>query len=65
MTRKDFAEWGTVILVVISGALAGHFAAIGMNALQWLGAIVAVLGSVTAAVAVRVWPEPAKAEERE
>jgi hypothetical protein len=29
---------------------------------QWAGAAMAVLGSVTVAVAVRVWPAPEKAE---
>lgn len=65
MTGKDAAEWGTVLLVIISGGMAGHFAAVGMDPLQWMGAIVAVLASVTAAVAVRVWPHPAKVEEAE
>ena len=35
-----------------------------MNAVQWAGAAAAVLGSVTVAVAVRVWPPQAvKAED--
>lgn len=55
---QEAAEWATVLLVIISGASAGHYAAGGMNPIQMMGAITAVLGSVTAAVAVRVWPAP-------
>lgn len=58
---KELAEWASAFAVVISGALAGHYASEGMNAVQWAGALAAVLGSVTLAVAVRVWPAPAKA----
>ena len=56
ITRKDAVEWGSAALVFFSGALTGHYAAIGMNAVQWAGAAAAVLGSVAIAVAVRVWP---------
>ena len=55
-TRKDLIDWGSASLVFLSGAMTGHFAAIGMNAVQWAGAAAAILGSVTVAVAVRVWP---------
>jgi hypothetical protein len=61
INRKDFAEWCTAGLVFISGAMAGHYAAMGMAPLQWAGAAAAVLGSVTLAVAVRVWPPKALA----
>jgi len=55
------AEWGTAALVFAVSAAVGRFAAEGMNTLQWCGAITAVLASITAAVAVRVWkPEAAK-----
>jgi hypothetical protein len=37
----------------------------GMSLVQWAGAAVAVLGSVTVAVAVRVWPAPEKAKVQE
>lgn len=67
ISRKDMAEWGSAALVFISGGLAGHYASLGMNPAQWAGAAAAVLGSVTVAVAVRVWPAPvkAKAESRD
>ncbi len=62
-TTKDIADWGSAGLVFLSGATAGHFAAIGMTPVQWAGAATAVLGSVTVAVAVRVWPSAVKAKE--
>lgn len=55
-TRRDAADIGSAALVFISGALTGHYAAIGMTPVQWAGGAAAVLGSVTVAVAVRVWP---------
>jgi hypothetical protein len=59
------AEWGTAGLVFFVSATVGRFAAEGMNTLQWCGAITAVLASITAAVAVRVWkPEAAGAKVR-
>lgn len=64
ITTKDLVDWGSAGLVFLSGAMTGHYAAIGMNAVQWAGAAAAVLGSVTVAVAVRVWPlQPVKAED--
>lgn len=60
ITSKDFAEYGSAAMVFISGAMTGHYAASGMNTVQWAGAAVAILGSVTVAVAVRLWPAPEK-----
>ena len=60
-TTKDLADWGSAGLVFPSGAATGHYAAIGMNAVQWAGAATAILGSITVAVAVRVWPPKATA----
>lgn len=65
ITQKDLAEWGSAVLVFLSGAMTGHYAASGMNAVQWLGAAVAVLGSVAVAVAVRVWPPKGQAVKAE
>lgn len=62
LAKKDIAEYGSAFLVLLSGAMTGHFAAIGMNSVQWAGAVAAVLGSVTVAVAVRVWPAPQEVE---
>jgi hypothetical protein len=61
MTLKDLVDWASASGVMLSGGLAGHYAATGMTPVQWAGAVCAVLGSVTVAVAVRVWPVPAKA----
>lgn len=60
ITRKDLVEWSSASLVFLSGAMTGHYAAMGMNAIQWTGAAAAVLGSVTIAVAVRIWPPKAE-----
>ena len=65
ITKKDLVDWGSACLVFLSGAMTGHYAAIGMNAVQWSGSIAAVLGSVTVAVAVRVWPTKTAAVEAE
>lgn len=61
VTSKEVAEWGSALLVFASGAMAGHYASLGMSPMQWAGAAAAVLGSVTVAVVVRVWPAKAKA----
>jgi hypothetical protein len=58
---NELAKWAAACLVVFSGGLAGHYAALGMTPVQWAGALSAVLGSVTVAVAVHVWPAPQKA----
>jgi type IV secretory pathway TrbD component len=63
ITRKDLIEGGSAAMVMICGGLAGHYAAIGMTPVQWLGAATAVLGSVTVAVAVRLWPAEARAQQ--
>lgn len=60
-SSKELAEWGSALLVFASGGMAGHYASLGMTPIQWAGAAAAVLGSVTVAVAVRVWPTPVKA----
>ena len=62
LTTPFAAEWGSAAMVFMVSALVGRMAAEGMNTVQWLGAAVAVLGSISVAVAVRVWPSPAKAE---
>lgn len=63
---QGMAEWATASLVFISGAMTGRLLATGMTETQALGAVLAVLGSLTAAVAVRVWPaqEPLEARSR-
>jgi hypothetical protein len=66
LSRQEAAQRGTTLLVILISGLAGQFAAHGMNTVQWLGAALAVLGSVTLAVMVRVWPpEPARQQQRD
>lgn len=65
ITLKELTDWASASLVIISGGLAGHYAAAGMTPIQWAGATGAVLGSVTIAVAVRVWPTGAQARQRD
>jgi hypothetical protein len=62
ISKKDLAEWSSAGMVFISGGMAGHYASLGMSPVQWVGAAAAVLGSVTVAVAVRVWQAPVKAK---
>lgn len=62
ISTKDMIEYGTAALVFGSGGLMGHYAADGMTVVQWAGAVTAVLGSLTLAVAVRVWA-PGKAPQ--
>ena len=62
---REVAEWLSASFVIIAGGLAGHYASAGMNSVQWAGAITAVLGAITVAVSVRIWPEGAKVEAPE
>ncbi|MDP1875102.1 hypothetical protein [Phenylobacterium sp.] len=61
---QGMAEWGTASLVFVSGAMTGRLLATGMNESQALGALVAILGSLTAAIAVRIWPAADPVEAR-
>jgi hypothetical protein len=65
LRTQEAAQWASTILVVLISGLAGQFAAHGMNKVQWLGAALAVLGSITLAVMVRVWPAQAPADSRQ
>jgi hypothetical protein len=58
---SELAKWAAACLVILCGGLAGHYAALGMTPVQWAGALCSVLGSVTVAVALHVWPAPQKA----
>lgn len=61
MIKSDeLTKWAAACLVILCGGLAGHYAALGMTPVQWAGALCAVLGSVTVAVAIHVWPAPAR-----
>lgn len=64
-TSQPAIEWATASLVFLVALLAGHQAQLGMTLLQWAGAAAAILGSITLAVAVRVWPAPGADPETE
>jgi hypothetical protein len=61
LTSPFAARWASASLVFAVSCLTGHYASLGMTPAQWLGAAVAVLGSVSVAVAVRLQPEEAGA----
>lgn len=57
------AECGSAALVFICAAVVGREAATGMSTQQWIGAAVAVLGSISVAVMVHCWkPQPKTAQ---
>jgi hypothetical protein len=62
---NELAKWAAAFLVVICGGMAGHYAALGMTPVQWAGALSAVLGSVTVAVALHVWPATQKTQRQQ
>ena len=61
LLSNQAAEWGSAVLVFVSGAVVGREASVGMSMTQWTGGIAAVLGSVALAVMIRAWPARAKA----
>lgn len=65
IASAEALEWATGALVFIVSMFIGAYAAQGMNAVQWAGAAAAVLGSVTLAVLVRVWPAQTEAATQE
>ncbi len=65
IASAEALEWATAALVFIIAMFMGAYAAQGMNTVQWAGAAAAVLGSVTLAVLVRVWPAEPQAQPQE
>jgi uncharacterized iron-regulated membrane protein len=55
------AEYGSAALVFVTAAVIGHQAAVGMTQSQWLAAAVSILGSISVAVMVHMWPDKSKA----
>ncbi len=55
------SEYGSAALVFVTAAVVGHEAAVGMTSSQWLAASVSILGSISVAVMVHMWPAKAKA----
>ncbi len=60
MHTAGLQEYGSAALVFVTAAIIGHEAAGGMNQSQWLAAAVSILGSISVAVMVHVWPDKAK-----
>jgi hypothetical protein len=59
------AQVGSALLVVLASWIVGRYGAEGLSPMQWACGIFAILGSVSVAVMVRVWPAPQRAEARE
>lgn len=65
MDRDKIEKLGTLFMVVFSTGLALLLAAHGMAPRQYLGALLAVVGSVCLSLTVRAWPHPAQARVRD
>ena len=70
MNADKAEKLGSLFLAVFCVGLTAQFASVGMlNGEQWIGALLASLGSVTFAVTVRVWPRddlaPARVRARD
>lgn len=52
----------SALLVILIAGVIGHKAGQGMDLQQWLGAAVAVIGSIIVAALVHTSPEPAPEE---
>jgi len=65
MTREKAEMFGSLFLAVFSTGLAAQLLLDGMAPVQMLGAAAAVLGSLGLAVAVRIWPQPARVTARD
>ncbi len=64
MTRHRAEKLGSIFLAVFSSGLAAQLALDGMAPQQWLGAVLAVTGSLALFLTVRAWPQPARAVRR-
>lgn len=64
MPNAQLEKLTTLFLAVFSTGLAIQLALDGMSRSQWFGALVAVAGSLVAAAAVRLWPQPEPAPAR-
>lgn len=55
------SEYLSAFAVIAVAAATGAKAADGMEPLQWLAGVSAILGAIAWAVMVRVWPKAARA----
>ena len=65
LTTPRTAELGSALLVILSSWIVGRYAAEGLSPNQWACGIFAIMGSISVAVMVRVWPAPQRAEVEE
>jgi hypothetical protein len=65
LTSPRFAEIGSALLVVVSAWIVGRYAAQGLSPIQWACGIFAIMGSISVAIMVRMWPAPVKVEVRD
>ena len=65
MSSPRFAEIGSALLVVIAAWIVGRYAAQGLSPIQWACGIFAIMGSISVAIMVRVWPAPVKVRVEE
>jgi hypothetical protein len=56
------AELGSALLVIVASWIVGRYAADGFTPTQWACGVFAILGSISVAVMVRIWPAPQKVE---
>jgi hypothetical protein len=64
MTRHKAEKLGSLFLAVFSTGLSVQLAVDGMQPMQWLGASLAVAGSLALVLTVHAWPQPAEATRR-
>lgn len=60
----DAARLAAALFVIAVAAAVGHKAGQGMDSQQWLGAAVAVIGSILVAVLVHNDPQPTTAKAK-
>jgi len=59
------AQLGSAVLVVIASWIVGRYASEGLTPVQWACGVFAILGSISVAVMVRIWPAPDRARVKE
>lgn len=65
LSSPKAAEFASALLVVFAAWVVGRHAADGLTSAQWACGIFSILGSISVAVMVRVWPSTAKVEIRD
>jgi hypothetical protein len=65
LASPRFQEFGSAMLVVVASWIVGRYAAQGLSPMQWACGVFAILGSISVAVMVRLWPAPEKVRVEE